>query len=454
MCRISESAVTDILRKGKIYEVGGAVRDRLLNRQVEAEDRDYLVCGIPYNELSGILRLHGKVDLVGKSFGVIKFTQFKKDKRYIFDISLPRKEFSTGVGHRDFSVSFDPNLKVEEDLVRRDFTINAMAIPLDSEELIDPLNGRIDLENRLIRMVSKQAFLEDPLRMLRAIQFAARLEFDIEPETLAAIKENASLIGSVSAERIAEELNKLLVRAEKPSSGFRLMQQTGLLREILPELENTVGVEQPGGYHKYNVFEHTLQTIDAAPKRLHLRLAAMFHDIAKPQAKREVEGGATFYGHEKTGARLASKVMKRLRYSTEIIKNVVMLVDRHMFTTGVTDKGMRRLIRRVGQELIFDLLDLRRADVIAQGMGGKTEDVDEFEQNIRDELERRPPFGLKDLAVDGNDIMKEFGLTESPMVGMILNYLMEKVLDNPADNEREILTGMARSFMTDGEKKD
>lgn len=454
MCRISDSVVSDILRRGKIYEVGGAVRDKLLKRPVEAEDRDYLVCGIPYNELSRILRLHGRVDLVGRSFGVIKFTEFKKDKKYIFDIALPRKEFSTGMGHRDFEVSFDPDLKVEDDLARRDFTINAMARSLDSEELIDPLNGKIDLDKRLIRMVSRQAFLEDPLRMLRAIQFAARLNFDIESETLTAIKDNAHLINSVSAERIAEELNKLLARAEKPSRGFRLMQQTGLLKEILPELENTVGVDQPGGYHKYDVFEHTLHTIDAAPRNLQLRLAALFHDITKPQSKRLVEGGATFYSHEKSGAKVAGKVMKRLRYSTELTRNVKTLVDRHMFTTGVTDKGMRRLIRRVGPDLIFGLLDLRRADVEAQGMGGTTEDVDEFERNIRDELERKPPFGIKDLAVNGHDIMETFGLEPSPVVGKVLNYLLEKVLDDPGDNDRRTLMELARSYIENKNGKD
>ncbi len=447
MCKLSDTVVSDILRKGRIYEVGGAVRDGLLKRAVPAEDRDYLVCGIPYQELSHILKLHGKVDLVGKSFGVIKFTEFRGADRYTFDISLPRREYSTGVGHRDFDISFDPDLKVEDDLIRRDFTINAMALTMDSHELIDPLNGRIDLENRLIRMVSRQAFLEDPLRMLRAIQFAARLEFEVEPETMGAIAENAPLIKSVSAERIAEELNKLFIRAEKPSLGFRLMQKTGLLKEILPELAACVGVTQPGGYHKYDVFEHTLHTIDAAPRKLTLRLAAMFHDITKPQAKREVEDGATFYGHEKTGSRIAARIMRRLRYSNELINDVSVLVDRHMFTTDVTDKGRRRLIRRVGTELIFDLLDLRRADVEAQGMGGKTDDVDRFEKEIRDEIDRKPPFTLKDLALGGNDIMEVFAIPQSPLIGEVLNYLMEKVLDRPEDNSREKLLEFSRSFL-------
>jgi tRNA nucleotidyltransferase (CCA-adding enzyme) len=453
MCTISDTVVSEILRQGHIYEVGGAVRDKILNRAIEASDRDYLVCGIPYGNLSKLLRNHGKVDLVGRSFGVIKFTQMRRSGQFTFDISLPRREYSTGVGHKDFDVSFDPSLSVEEDLTRRDFTINAMALSLKNKKLIDPLNGQLDLKKKQIKMVSPRAFIDDPLRMIRAIQLAARLEFTIEPATLEAINNNADLINSVSPERINEELNKLLLRAKQPSIGFRLMQSTGLLNEILPELEEAVGVDQPGGYHKYNVFEHILLMTDVAPMVLHIRLASLFHDITKPRAKRLVEGGATFYGHEKSGAKLAEKIMKRLRYSSEIIRKVSMLVEQHMFTTAVTDKGRRRLIRRVGQDLIFDLLDIRRADVIAQGMGGRTDDVDEFERAIRDEIDKKPPFGLKDLVLSGNDIKAEFDLPQSPIIGEVLNYLMEKVLDNPEDNNRDKLINIAQSFLVSKGKK-
>jgi len=448
MCRISDAVISTILKKGRIYEVGGAVRDQMLKRDVSVKDRDYLVCGLPYQELSGILKKFGKVDLVGSSFGVIKFTQFRNKKRFTFDVALPRKEYSTGVGHKDYSVDFDPGLKVEDDLRRRDFTINAMAIQLDTSELVDPLDGEIDLKNELIRMVTSNSFLEDPLRMLRAIQFAARFEFTIEPETASAIKKHAHLIETVSPERIMEELNKLICLAEKPSIGFHLMHDLGLLGILLPEVKNMVGVEQPGGYHKYDVFEHALKTINACPKVLHLRLAALFHDIAKPQTKIIVGDKATFYNHEKIGGRTAVDVMKRFRYSNELIQMVKTLVERHMFTTEVTDKGRRRLIRRVGQELIFDLLDLRRADVEAQGMGGSTDDVDQFEIDIHEELEKQPPFSIKDLALGGGDIMEMFNLPQSPKIGDVLNYLMEKVLDIPDDNTREKLFKYAKLYLS------
>jgi len=321
-----------------------------------------------------------------------------------------------------------------------------MAVALVIVKLIDPIEGLADIRARRLRMNSPESFTEDPLRMLRAIQFAARFEFEIEPETFAAIRQQAALIRTVSAERINEELVKMLTRSKRASMGFHLMHETGLLSEILPELEDGVGVDQPGGFHAYDVFEHTVRCVDACDKRLVLRLAALFHDIEKPRSRRLVEGGATFYGHETLGAETARRVMTRLRFSNDLIDQVVTLVDRHMFTTAVTDKGLRRLVRKVGVDLIFDLLDLRRADVIAQGMGGRTDDVDVFEKEIREELSRKPPFGYSDLALNGHDIMSLFGLAPGPLVGEILEHLMEQVLDNPESNTRESLESMARKY--------
>ena len=436
-----------MLESGRIYEVGGAVRDRYLLRTATRKDYDYLVTGITYDDLTRILGRFGRVDLVGRSFGVIKFTQRIEGDQHTFDIALPREEFSTGSGHRDFSVTFDPDLGVEEDLRRRDFTVNAMAIELDSGELIDPLGGMVDLKKRQLRIVYDESFRDDPLRMLRAVQFAARFEFDIEPATLESLRSSVDLIRTVTPERIAEELNKLMIRADAPSIGFKLMQSTGLLHHIIPELEACVGVDQPGGYHAYDVFEHSMRIIDACPTgNLGLRMAALFHDINKPQAKRIVENGATFYGHEVIGAKTARDVLMRLRYSNELIDEVSLLVDRHMFTTDVTDKGVRRLIRKLGQELVFDLLDLRRADVIAQGMGGTTEDVDELEERIRQQIAYQPPFGLSDLAVDGRMIMELLSIEPGPEVGRVLDHLMEKVLDDPECNTREQLESFAREF--------
>jgi len=403
------------------------------------------------DELCSLLSHFGKVDLVGKSFGVIKFIPFKKfseDKEpKTFDIALPRKEYSTGAGHKDFKVDFDHNLKVEDDLYRRDFTINALAYDLHTKKLIDPLKGKKDIKNRLIRMTNPDSFKDDPLRMLRGIQFAARFEFGIEKETYESLCKNAKLINTISAERIQEELNKLLTKAKYPSTGFRLMHKTGLLKEVLPELEACIGVEQPGGYHEYDVFEHTLLTVDSAPRDLVIRLACLFHDISKPQARALTEDGATFYGHEKKGARITKIILQRLRYSNEIIETVTLLVDKHMFTMGVTDKGLRRLICKVTPEHIFELLEVRRADIIAQGKGADGKDVDEFEKWVQLEIERKPPFGFKDLKINGDVIMEKFGLSPGPNVGKVLNHLLEKVLDEPEFNEEEKLLKEAENFL-------
>ncbi len=442
---IPKALIESIGKRGRIYEVGGSVRDKFIDPNIEHKDRDFLVTGIPFEELSSLLKEFGYINLVGKSFGVIKFTPYGSDS--IYDIVLPRKEASTGVGHKDFRVDFDYNLPVVEDLHRRDFTINAIAINIITREVIDPLNGREDIKRKIIRMTSDDSFTEDPLRMLRAVQFAARFRFTIENKTLQALKTNAPLIKTVAPERIAEELNKLLLLAKKPSVGFRIMRDAGLLKEFFPELQTTVGVDQPGPYHRYDVFEHIMSTIDNSPPILRVRLAAIFHDISKPQTRQLIDGGATFYSHERKGAGVAKAVLRRLRYPNDLIEDVRMLVYRHMYTDRVSDKGLRRLIHKVGEDRIFDLLDLRRADIVAQGRGLDPKQVDAFERRIREELEKKPPFSVKDLAVNGNDIMNIFLIPGGPMVGKVLKYLLEVVLDNPEDNQRDILLEKAKEFL-------
>ncbi|MEW5875200.1 MAG: HDIG domain-containing metalloprotein [Candidatus Zixiibacteriota bacterium] len=437
-----------LLSEGKVYEVGGPVRDHLFGLPL-GKDRDYLVCGIPLDRLQSILRRHGSVNLVGKSFGVLKFTPEDPESSGTFDIALPRSERSTGTGHRDFAVDFDPNLPVEKDLLRRDFTINAIARDCATGELVDPYNGMQDIADRILRMVFPGAFRDDPLRILRGAQFVARFNLKVDPATHDAMAEAAPLVSTVSLERVAEELTKLLTLSDKPSVGFLLLQRLGVLRLLIPELEETVGVDQPGGYHAWPVFEHSLYTVDAAPRDLRVRLAALLHDINKPQCK-EVDGEkATFYGHEKRGSKTARSLLRRLRFPHELADEVSLLVERHMFTTDVTDKGMRRLIRWLGPELVYDLLNLRRADVVAQGKGGTTEDVDELEARITNEINKKSPFGLKDLAVNGGDLMRELSLSPGPIIGRILNHLLEIVLDDPERNDAVILLDEARKYLSD-----
>ena len=449
---LPKKLIDEITARGKLYEVGGSVRDSLINPRTENKDRDYLVTGIPINDLMSLLKRHGKVDLVGKSFGVIKFTPLGDDLAR--DIAIPRTERSTGLAHRDFDVIYDHTLPVEKDLIRRDFTINAMAREIPSKNIVDPYGGQNDIRNKLIRIVFPNAIVEDPLRILRGVQFAARFEFEIDPPTFQAMKDAAALIDSVSPERIADELNKMLILAGKPSIGFRFLLELGVLERLLPELSQCVGVEQPGGYHRWDVFDHTMVCVDAAPPKLHLRLAALFHDVGKPATRELVQGGATFYGHDKLSTRMAVTALKRFRYSNDTIEQVSILITKHMFSDRSGEKGVRRLIRSVGQDLIFDLLDLRRADILAQGMGQEPSEVNEFEKRVRDEIEKKSPFGLKDLNIGGEDIMVECGLRQGPVVGQVLNDLLEMVLDDPAANTREILLARARKFLAESKERE
>lgn len=442
---LNPELIKKITDRGKLYEVGGSVRDSLIDPGIEIKDRDYLVTGIAYDQLAEILDRYGRVDLVGKSFGVIKFTQ--GGSKSTVDVVIPRKEISTGAAHRDFQVDYDPDLPVEEDLKRRDFTINAIARAIPSGEIMDPYGGRRDIESKTIRIVFADSILEDPLRTLRGAQFAARFEFEIEQETLRKMKEAAHLIDTVSPERISEELNKMLLKADKPSIGFRYLLDVGVLERIMPYLTKCVGVEQPGGYHRWDVFDHTMVCVDNAPKKLDIRLACLFHDLGKPATRELVEGGATFYGHDRLSTRMAAKTMRNLKYSNELTAQVKILVEKHMFSDQAGEKGVRRLIKSVGVDLIYDLLELRRADIIAQGMGQDPSEVDVFEAKVTAEIEKKSPFGVKDLAVNGNDLMEAFNLQEGPLIGRILNNLLEIVLDTPEFNTREKLLSEARVFL-------
>lgn len=437
---------------GEVYEVGGSVRDRLLG--IPKKDQDLLVCKLPLTEIMGRLKPYGEVHTVGKSFGVIKF--FPKTGGE-YDIALPRKEVSTGEGHRDFDVDFDPMLPVEIDLSRRDFTVNAIAMELRSGKMIDPFGGTRDLQSKTLRMVSLQAFVEDPLRLLRAIQFSARFNLEIEAATFESMKKNAAKIKTVSAERISEEVRKLFL-AEKPSQGFILMEKVGLLQPLFPELYLTVGVEQGNKFRNDDVFMHTMRVLDASRKDvaipsagdLELMLAALYHDVGKTNTKRfdPEKNRLTFYGHQILSKRMVRKRMAALKMTTLGINpdNVARLVEEHMFQAKsfFSDRAIRRFINKVTPELILKLVDLRLAD----NRGGKYPEgikgVLRLRKKIEDEINKKSPFSVKDLAVRGTDLIA-LGIPEGPQIGQILKELVEVVLDEPEKNQREVLLEIVKA---------
>lgn len=439
----------------RVYEVGGTVRDRLL--AIPHKDRDLLVAQLPLEQLKSLLQPFGKVALVGKAFGVLKFTPHQ-DPAVTIDIALPRKEISTGPGHRDFQVEYDPCLPVEEDLLRRDFTINAMAIDLKTEQLIDPTGGQKDLAGKVLRQVFPHAFEEDPLRLIRAVQFAARLDLQIEPETWSAMQRHAGLIQTVSAERILEEIRKLFL-ANQPSRGLEIMREIGLLPLVFPEVAALTGIEQdkrPGD----DVYRHTLRVLDAARSDpylehqgdLELMFAALFHDVGKAPTRRyeRSKDRIVFYGHQIVSKRMAHHWLKKMKATTIGLKpeHIETLVFNHMFETKsyFTDKAIRRFIQKIGQDLIFKLLDLRLAD----NRGGKhprsIKGVLKMRQRVKEILAQKPPFGPKDLAVSGHDVMA-LGVPEGPAVGKILKQLVEVVLDDPKLNTRDHLLALVKEMM-------
>ena len=440
-----------ILNKGELYLVGGVVRDRLINPKIKVKDFDYLVTGIPMNELINLLRGYGKVNLVGKSFGIIKFRLKGKDTT--FDIALPREEYSLGTGHRDFKVTYDHNLDIAADLKRRDFTINAIAFDLRTSKYIDHFRAKNDIKRRIIRMIAEKSFLDDPLRILRAVQFAGRFNFRIEKDTFQAMKKYARLISTVSSERIRDEIEKLLTKSDKPSIGLKIMSDSGILDLILPELAAGRGVEQ-NIYHKYDVMLHNFYACDAAPKgNLKIRLAALLHDIGKVEKKRIIESGAgvkkvVFYNHEVESERLSKIILRRLRFSEDIVKKASNLIAAHMFEYSGewTDSAVRRFMQRVGTDNIPDLLLLRKADRIANNKYGINKNLKELKKRIEKEIKKQSSLNVADLKVNGKDVMRVLNIPPGRQIGELLNRIMDSVIENPKLNKRTILLEKIKEF--------
>lgn len=439
---------TEIMERGELFRVGGAVRDALLGTPTIDKDVDYLVRAVPPEELEAILKRHGRVAFVGKSFGVYKFKTGAGE--IDIDIAYPRTEVSTGPGHRDFDVRWDWMLPVEADLGRRDFTINAIAENLADGRIIDPSGGREDIEGRVLRMVFPEAFREDPLRILRGVRFAARFSLRIDEATLDAMTTSAAMVHTLSLERIQEELTKLLTQCDRPSEGFDTMRRTGVLAHVLPELDRAHGVAQ-NEYHTDDVFWHSVKSCDQAPRgNLAVRWAALLHDVGKVDKKQILleEGGekVVFYGHEAVGAEIARGILERLRYPNDFVERCSHLVENHMFLylPEWNRSTVRRFIRRVGRENLENLFAVRAADCLSRGLVGELENLAGLRARVDGELLESGAFHVSDLAVNGDDIKLVLGLDEGRVVGQVLQELLEMVVDNPAINTRETLLEVVR----------
>ena len=408
------------------YLVGGSVRDLLLKR--ETHDWDFTTNAPP----DKIQAVFGDKSFYNNSYGTVgvnlvpgetvQITPFRKESGY-FDQR-----------HPDI-ISWAETL--EEDLARRDFTINAMAI---DGALVDPFNGEADLKNKLIRCVgdANDRFKEDGLRLMRAVRIATQLGFVIEENTFEAIKKNAELLKKISGERVRDELIKIL-SSDFPADGIRLLYNAQLLQVILPELTAGVGIRQPG-HHIYDVFTHSVKALEACDNQSWvIRLAALLHDVGKPATYKERDGKPTFYNHETVGAAITRDIANRWHFAKVDREKLYALVRWHMFSVSefITDAAVRRFIKRVGPQNTTDMLDVRTADRIGSGSKPTSWRHEDFKRRII-KVQAHVP-SVNDLAVDGHDVMEVLKIAPGPEIGRILNKLFEEITEDPKKNERESL---------------
>ncbi len=423
--------VLDISRRlmGKGYQafiVGGALRDSLLGQQ--AQDWDVATDARPedihelFSDMTRFDLKHGTVTLVFR-------------KRHC--------EVTTYRGSGGYGAS------IEGDLSHRDFTFNAMAYDITNKRIIDPFGGKEDMTRNVVRAVLNpiERYKEDPLRMMRAIRFSLQLGYSIEPDTLMPIHFMARAIDRVAQERVRDEVLRILT-VSKPSVGFSLMRKTGLLKGILPELLEGYRKRQ-NNYHKYTIYRHTMETVDSIENDPLLRLSALFHDVAKPRVRKKANGRWRFFGHAEASAELTKEIMLRLRFSNEWIDRVAHLVAHHMFDykKELSDKAVRRFIKRIGKDNIDNIIRLRKADDLAHGPGRIDENqIGEFRSRVNAQIKKSYPLSISDLAVDGNDVMIVLGLEPGPRVGKVLSRLLEVVIEKPEHNQRDKLMEILRDM--------
>ncbi len=430
-----------------LYLVGGTVRDELLGR--DSPDLDFTTDAHPDQTrriLAGVEPEN--IYAVGEKFGTICAT--------IEGVTL---EFTTYRGERYNPKSRKPEVtfgvSLHDDLARRDLTINAMARHPVSGEIVDPFGGRRDLEDRLIRAVGdpEARFAEDPLRLLRAIRFATTLDFDIEPATAAAIRAQATQLQMISRERVADEMNKILL-AERPSRGLRLLVDYDLMRSIVPEAMAMAELRRGSGRRHKDIFEHVLQVVDKSPPTLELRWAAFLHDIAKPATISFRDGQVHFFGHEVVGAQWSREILSRLRFERNAVDRISNLVAQHMRINTYSDwsdGAVRRFMREAGDQL-EDLFALSRADITShrfERVQAVLATVDALEQRCRD-LAAQAEIAKMHSPLDGHELMSMFGRGPGPWLGKVKGYLLDRVLDGNLDqDDKERGRELAEAYMAE-----
>lgn len=425
-----------------IYVVGGFVRDAILGKSVK--DIDFVIVGNAMQFADQLKKdLHLRRIVRYPRFGTFMVRYYS----FTLEFVNAREESYTKNSRKPVTKEAD----LYTDLSRRDFTINTLAMDISPEkygEIIDVYNGREDLKNKIIRTPLKpgQTFSDDPLRMLRAIRFATQLDFKIEENTYNSIKKTSERLSIISQERITDELTKIIM-TPAPSKGFRMLEETGLLNIILPEMTAMKGVEQRKKYHHKDVFYHTLEVLDNVAEKsqdLKLRLAAIFHDIAKPRTKRfDENGGWTFHGHEVVGRRMTGAILRKMKFPSNVVKYVQKLVSLHLrpmalVNEEVTDSAVRRLIFLAGDDL-DDLIALCRADITSKNAERVKKYIKNYDRVVKKihQVEARDHIRNFQSPVDGNEIMKMFDLKPGPAIGRVKKFLEEAILNGDIPNDHD-----------------
>lgn len=464
--------ITEIIKKledagFEAFLVGGCVRDLLRNK--EPKDWDITTNAVPeeiqtifpdsfYENNFGTVGVKisatDKDNVTHETENLVihetKEADEPKEAKEIVEITPYRQETTYSDNRHPDSVSFSKN--IEDDLMRRDFTINAIAYSPTKGKIIDPHKGQEDLASELIKAVgdADQRFNEDALRMMRAIRFSAQFGYTIESETLNAIANNSDLIKKISKERVRDEFVKMIM-SDNPMVGMVMLEKVNILGHILPVFSKTIGVSQNKQAHKYDVWEHLLRSLQHAADKnysLEIRVAALFHDISKPETKRTSKSGTTFYGHEVVGAKVTRETLNSLKFPKEFVETVSNLVRWHMFFSDpdqITLSAVRRITTKVGKEHIEDLMNLRICDRI--GTGRPKEQPYRFRKykSMIDEA-LRDPLTVGMLKIDGEILIKDVKVEPGPKMGFILHALLDEVLENPELNTEEYLLKRAKEL--------
>ncbi|MCH7551883.1 CCA tRNA nucleotidyltransferase [Patescibacteria group bacterium] len=443
-----KSVILELEKQGfEAYIVGGCVRDLFLEK--EPKDWDVATNAKPKE----IQKIFPENFYENTFFTVTVQTKSKNAALENIEITTYRAEFEYGDHRRPEKVEYAKT--IEEDLSRRDFTINAIVLDL-KKKVIDPFEGQKDLKAKQIRAVgnAEERFSEDALRMMRAVRLSSQLGFVIEEKTKKAIQKNSALLKEISQERIRDELVKIIM-SENAMEGIELLRELKLLQYILPELEEGYKVSQ-NKHHIYTVWEHNMLALKYATDQnwdYIVRIASLLHDVAKPRVKRGEGENATFHGHEVVGARMAREILNRLKFSKKEIERISKLIRFHLFyynVDEVTESSVRRLVRNIGPENVEDLLKVRMADRIGSGVP-KAEPYKLRHLRYIIEKATRDPISSRTLKLNGSDIMKMLKLSPGPIVGHILNVLLEEVLDDPKKNNKKDLAIRAKEL---GEMKE